>query len=215
MKYKELYDDVINDNLDNYQLPYKRELKLLFKHAAPFNRNGFNTKNKFVEKCIYLLESLTEEERSYIDDGFLVYISCLDTESIDQIKALIKPESTCYIQMMSTIISEHRYWLYPNLDTKFEPLKKLNDVLYDINKNTHFDIRDNCVLKLLIAYCYAHDNTYSLVYNYINNEDYYLEKLINNGILFSKNTSMLNSLILVTIYNNIDTLFQKNKIIIK
>ena len=215
MNYKQLYEDVMNDNLDDYQIFYKRELKLLFKHAAPFDKKGFNSKNKFVEKCLYLLESLKEEERSYIDDGFLVYISCLDTKSVDYIKALIKPESTCYLQCMSSFISEHRYWLYPNLKTDFLPLTKLNNVLYYINSNTCFDIRDNCILKLLIAYCYAHDDTYSLVYNYINDEDYYLEKLMNDGILLSKRTSMLNSLVLVTIYNNIDTLFQKNKIIIK
>ena len=215
MNYKVLYDDVINDNLDNYQFPYKRELKLLFKHAAGFSHNGVNSKNKFIAKCLYLLESLTEEERSYIDNGFLVYISRLDAESVDYIKALIKPESTCYLQCMANIISEHRYWLYPNLQTDFLPLKKLDDVIYYINKNTHFDIRDNCILKLLITYCYAHDDTYTLVYNYLNDEDYYLEKLINNGILLNKRTSMLNSLVLKTIYDNIETLFQKNKIIIR
>ncbi len=150
----------------------------------------------------------------------------------DKINVLLNPKEMeeknfyKYLSLMKEIIASRSLNLYfykeifpkikkENIDNKIYNLMKL--ILY--YSTCHFNefIGSMGIITIIIGYLYANDiNDYSILNNFINDSNYYYEKLKINGISFYEDlTSEIESFPIYTIYNSIDIFKTKEGKIIK
>ena len=224
--YNKIYEDVINENYEVLPHYIKKDLRLyiiLFKkfyykyRTMPSNSMFVGY---YVENCVELLNILKKEEKEYIDDDFMSFYSEITYKinSTETIKTILRPDDTedDYIFRMSVIVKDHLFKFNMDMKVKFEPLMKLIDILNYINHNYTIYLQDANVISLIIAYCYLYNDSYDYLINYLDNPDYFMDKIRNSGIkLDSNNHFDLHSEEALEIYKNIDNFFKKDKIIIK
>ena len=226
MDNKEIYLNTIMNHDDILPIYIKKDLKiyklLFLKFYNKFRRLDAQSYiiNDFVDNCIEFVSKLTNEEKEYINKDFISFFKDatfkINTPSL--MMTLFRPIDTddLYIFYMSEMVKDHLYGYPIDINIEFYPLKKLIEVLNFINKNYTIYLYDYNVISIIIAYCYIYDDSYKYLYNYMDNPDYYMDKIRNYGFeLDNKNKFQLHSDTSNQIYQNIDKLFIKEKIIIK
>ena len=224
--HNKLYLDVILDHDDELPLFIKKNKSLYKSIFLKFHNNFNSTGNnpliifQFVENCIELLTKLKLPEKDVIDNNFLDFFSDINfrTNTPSLILTLFRPDDNdeLYLYYMSAIVKEHLAKPDFNKNVRYEPLKKLIEAFNYINHNYDIYLYDSNVIALIIAYCYLYDDNYSYLYTYMDNPDYCMDKIRNYGIEIDKNNKFdFFSETSMKIYDNINKLFIKDKIIIK
>ena len=226
MDNKEIYLHVILNHDDLLPLYIKKDIKiyklLFLKFFTKFRRLDAQSIfiNDFVENCIEMVSKLNNEEKEVLNEDFLSFFReaffKINTPSL--IYTLFRPDDNeeLYIFYMSEMAKEHLYGYPVNINTSYKPLQKFINALNYINRNYTIYLYDYNVISLLMAYSYIHDDSYKYLYNYMDNPDYYMDKIRNYGFLLDdKNHFDIHSETSKQIYQYIDKLFIKDKIIIK
>ncbi len=100
-------------------------------------------------------------------------------------------------------------------------LVNLLNVLKDIRLN-HFEFYKNdyyrSIMMLIVSSCYYNNSDYNIVYNYINNPDFYINKLILNGFIvvdYKNKIYKWKKEAKKNVFLTANELFRENKLMIK
>ena len=149
-----------------------------------------------------LLTFVGEEQRDYMMVSKIDVFLDFNHNIYDHIKKLIY-----YFGL--AITKRIKNPLPNNVVLKDESLEKLSQITRLIHYN-YADIydKDYLVIDLLILYGYYHNDDYSLLYNFLNNYSYYIDKLISNGLIGTNeiDTLQIND-DLESLYNNLESFF--------
>ena len=94
-------------------------------------------------------------------------------------------------------------------DPKLEKLSEITKLLHD--KYLELYIDDYYIVDLLIMYGYYHNDNYDPLYSFLDDSEYYIEKLFNNGIIGSIDVFYSLCSKFYEIYPNCDVIFKKPK----
>lgn len=100
-------------------------------------------------------------------------------------------------------------------------LVNLLNILKDIRLN-HFEFYKNdyyrSIMMLIVSSCYYNNSDYNIVYNYINNPDFYINKLILNGFIvvdYKNKIYKWKKEAKKNVFLSANELFRENKVMIK
>ena len=196
--YKNLYKDIINDNYHGNSITInnnKELLKLLFLKCSKSVINDKNFSFGYIKRCIDFVASLKDDEKELIDDDFLSFFNILNANSFEIMNYLFHPNYDNCPYFIIKILSNSKLYGSNNLNTNYDVLNNLNAALMYYKENSS----NNCIKNLVIM-LFIHGfkiNDYSYLYNYLNNPDYYHDKISNSDVV---NEPDLNFLIRLDFY---------------
>ena len=188
-----------------------------------------------MNKLTYTICNILSDEKDildYVNNNLLVFvIDNYDNMSsvIWKIKLLLKNKKMehddlyKYLNYMKRIISKNittNYFYetsFDNIDLSRTPIRlyKLMKLIKECNTKEYYDVFLNnlAIISIIIAYIYANNiDDYSMLYNFLNNLDYYYDKLTLSGMNFNyEELNKIYNFSFEDIYLNIEKIFDKNR----
>ena len=182
--YKNLFYDIINDNYHGDSIVINNNKELLKKIFLKCSKSMINDKSfsfSFVRKCLDFVSNLNGEQRELVKNDFLTFFKFYYNDSFDIMLFLLNPNYDNCTYYISKILNNPYYYGSSSLNTNSDLLNNLNKVIMYYQSNEIDKYIRNLVIVLFI-YCYRL-NDYQYLYNYLEDPDYYYDKLINSGLL--------------------------------
>ena len=209
----------LNPAYNEYK-PYGQALHTLFNAFDLYQSLDSKISQRYIEKVLHLVirNNITDDR---IDDNLVKVIrntgrtGCPDL-FFDVLYPIVDPVSISNINVTNlvfafyTLLIDSMYeWednakddklMNPYRNLKLDKFRELMLYVYSINVDNMFgknrysiptDTTKLYILCNILAYIYLYDRDYILIEKFVNNSDYYLEKLRMNGMLFEPGYSKL------------------------
>ena len=166
-----------------------------------YNTNWF-IDNDFLS-CLKVCEELKDKMDMILKEKDLIRALMINLNLDKWLVLLFKPESCDSICVGATSIMELLDIDFTNVVIHDERIRLFINRIIDMSKN-HKELKPVFIMHLVFFYCYMNNN-YDYLYEYVSNDGYYNDKIKFN---YSADNLMV-------LYDNLDKVFIKPRMIIK